>query len=133
MAPARAAAQAADVHFGSKAGIGIRPINVCFAFESGHRKPHISASTKQLRQLGDFAANRRAAGQSLAGRINRFPCDKPREQTTAHKRLFADEGPPSGAFWLLQCCKQPSFFKNKSSSAGIPPRALTTKATMTFG
>jgi hypothetical protein len=55
-----------------------------------------------------------------------------REQTTAHKRLFA-EGPPSGAFWLSQCCKQPSFFKNKSSSAGIPPRALTTKATMTFG
>jgi hypothetical protein len=124
MVPARAAAQAADVHFGSKAGIGIRPINVCFAFESGHRKPHISASTKQLRQLGDFAANRRAAGQSLAGRINRFPCDKPREQTTAHKRLFADEGPQAGPFGYYNAANSRVFSRTNQAVQGFR-RALS--------
>jgi len=43
----------ADVRFGSKADIQRRLANVRFTPESGHRNRPVSASTQQLRQLGD--------------------------------------------------------------------------------
>src|SRR5262249_40070969 len=53
-------------------------------------------------------------------------------QTITDKRFFL-VGAPSGAFWLSQCCKQPTFFENKSGNAEISLRAPITRATATFG
>jgi hypothetical protein len=43
-----------DVRFGSKADIAALPIKVRFTPKSGHQNPPVSASTQQLRQLGDI-------------------------------------------------------------------------------